>query len=250
MELCFGVRCGFTFSAASRPINTVISQGSMAKAGSRTSRTDADALGDAELVKAWRRGDGHAAEVLVRRHQKAVYRLMLRSTGDPAAADDLMQKAFLKALAKVDHLRGEGAFQAWLLRIALNFAHSRGRGLTRWLRAPAHELDTMRSKAPSPDEALDQEQRLREVRKEIHRLPKRQRQIVEMRLHAELPFKSIAEVVGTSEASAKVTYHNAVRNLRKQLQKRGITGDTPSDSQKAPPPPGGGPRTTRRDGEE
>ncbi len=168
-------------------------------------------------MKAWRKGDGLAAEALVRRHQKVVYRLMLRSTGDPAAADDLTQKTFLKVLANVDDLRGEAAFQAWLIRIALNLARSRGRRLSRWLRAPSHALPRIASQATATDEVLDRERKLARVRAAIDRLPRRQRRIVQMRLHAELPFKTIAEVMGTTEASAKVTYHNAVRKLRERL---------------------------------
>ncbi len=188
----------------------------MAKAGSRISRSD-ETLSDADLVRAWRKGDGLAAEILVRRHQKPVYRLMLRSTGDATAADDLTQKAFLKTLEKVERLRADEAFCSWLFRIALNLAKSRGRGIMRWLRAPGYELERVRSDAPMPDDEIDRQKRLERTRDEVSRLPKMQRQVVQMRVQAELPFKSIAEVLGTSEASAKVTYHNAVRRLRERL---------------------------------
>lgn len=87
----------------------------------------------------------------------------------------------------------------------------------RWLRAPGYELERVRSDAPMPDDEIDRQKRLERTRDEVSRLPKMQRQVVQMRVQAELPFKSIAEVLGTSEASAKVTYHNAVRRLRERL---------------------------------
>jgi RNA polymerase sigma-70 factor, ECF subfamily len=192
----------------------------MARTGPHATPDDVERRADADLVAAWREGDGKAAEALVRRHQQAVYRLMLRATGDPAAADDLTQKTFLKALDRVDRLRGEGAFQAWLMRIALNFARSRGRGLFRWRRAPEPVLAELPTAAAPPDEALDRARNLARIRAGVEKLPRRQRQIVQLRLQAELPFKAIAEIVGTTEASAKVTYHNAVRALRARIEER------------------------------
>ncbi len=175
---------------------------------------------DAGLVRAWRRGDGRAAETLVRRHQKTVYRLVLRSTGDPSTADDITQKVFLKALTNLEQLKGDRAFQSWLMRIALNFSRSRGRGLSRWLRAPAEALARLRSESPGQDEIIDKSRMSQRIRAAMEKLPKRQQRIVRLRLYAELPFKSIADTVGTTEASAKVTYHNAIQTLRRQVRGR------------------------------
>ena len=63
--------------------------------------------------------DRRAFEQLVRRHQGMV-RAQLRRLlhGDPAAADDLAQEAFLLAWRKLDQFRGAAKFSTWLYRIA------------------------------------------------------------------------------------------------------------------------------------
>ena len=62
-------------------------------------------------------------------------------------------------------------------------------------------------------------QTLARVRAAIARLPRLQREVIRLRLDAELPFKTIAEVLGTSESSAKVSHHHAIRALRDRLSK-------------------------------
>lgn len=172
---------------------------------------------DAELLRAYKAGDTAAFGVLVRRYQRPVWRMLLRNTGDESTADDLCQTAFLKACDKARDLTDEGAFRSWLYRIALNLARSRWRGLARWKTDPESELDERAGEGPSPEATAADRQRIARVRTAIDSLPRLQREVVRLRLQAELPFKDIAQVLGTTESSAKVSYHHAVKKLRDQL---------------------------------
>lgn len=172
---------------------------------------------DADLVEAWREGDGAALETLVRRYQGAVYRLLLRATGDATAAEDLSQKAFLKAISRLHRLRGSGAFKSWLFRIALNLAKNRHRNRRRWRSADPEVLAEETADEPGADEMLEEAERALRVRAAVDTLPRLQREVVRLRLYADLPFKEIADILETTEASAKVSYHHAVRTLRSRL---------------------------------
>ena len=55
---------------------------------------------------------------LVRRHASAVRGLLRRMGADTTLADDLAQDAFLAAFEQIADFRGDGAFQAWVKRIA------------------------------------------------------------------------------------------------------------------------------------
>lgn len=178
----------------------------------KTEHQASPAPSDAELVEAWRNGDGGALERLVLRHQAGVYRLLLRAVGDPADADDLTQKCFLKAITKIERLQDGHAFKSWLYRIALNLARNRKRNAFRWRRAPLEEVHPGTTRGP--DSALEEAECTEWVRRAIERLPRMQRKVVTLRTYAELPFKDIAEILGTTEASAKVSYHHGVRKLR------------------------------------
>ena len=53
----------------------------------------------------------------------------------------------------------------------------------------------------------------------IASLPKRQRKVVTMRLTEKTPYKEIANILGVSGNSAKVSYHHAVTSLKEKLKK-------------------------------
>jgi RNA polymerase sigma-70 factor (ECF subfamily) len=73
---------------------------------------------DLELVALAAAGGRAAFGELVRRHGSGVRGLLRRMGADPALADDLAQDAFLTAFEQIGEFRGEGAFQAWVKRIA------------------------------------------------------------------------------------------------------------------------------------
>ncbi|MBX3480728.1 MAG: RNA polymerase sigma factor [Caulobacter sp.] len=75
-------------------------------------------LHDVELAALAAAGDRAAFGELVRRHGSAVRGLLRRMGAQPSTADDIAQDAFLTAFERVAEFRGEGAFAAWVKRIA------------------------------------------------------------------------------------------------------------------------------------
>ena len=83
--------------------------------------------GDAEesdlvLVKRVQRGDKSAFDLLVRKYQHKVVKLVLRYVRNPAEAEDIAQEAFIKAYRALPQFRGDSAFYTWMYRIAINTA--------------------------------------------------------------------------------------------------------------------------------
>src|SRR6201987_4496378 len=69
------------------------------------------------LARAAGRGDRAALAGLVRETQGDVWRLSA-SRVDPAAADDLAQETYLRAIPALRKFRGDAPVRAWLLTIA------------------------------------------------------------------------------------------------------------------------------------
>jgi RNA polymerase sigma-70 factor (ECF subfamily) len=68
------------------------------------------------------RGDKQAFDVLVRKYQHKIVKLVMRYVRDPSEAQDVSQEAFLKAYRALPKFRGDSAFYTWLYRIAVNTA--------------------------------------------------------------------------------------------------------------------------------
>lgn len=69
-----------------------------------------------------RRGDRGAQERIYRDFERAVFSLARRMTGDPDAAQDVTQDAFMKAFQRIGQFRGESPFGMWLRSIAASEA--------------------------------------------------------------------------------------------------------------------------------
>lgn len=69
-----------------------------------------------------RKGERAAQERLYRDFEGAVFNLARRMTGDPDAAADVTQDAFMKAFERVHQFRGEAPFGLWLRSIAASEA--------------------------------------------------------------------------------------------------------------------------------
>ena len=87
---------------------------------------------DRELVDAARKGDAEAFGVLVRRHQKRIYRLAAHLLRDGAEAEDVTQDTFVRAYGALDRFDGRSEPFTWMYRIAvilsLNAIRSRKTG--------------------------------------------------------------------------------------------------------------------------
>jgi RNA polymerase sigma-70 factor (ECF subfamily) len=77
---------------------------------------------DRELVDAAREGDAEAFGVLVRRHQKRIYRLAAHLLRDAAEAEDVTQDTFVRAYGALDRFDGRSAPFTWMYRIAVNLS--------------------------------------------------------------------------------------------------------------------------------
>jgi RNA polymerase sigma-70 factor, ECF subfamily len=77
---------------------------------------------DQALVERVQRGDKTAFDLLVRKYEHRIVKLVDRYVHDNAAALDVAQEAFLKAYRALPSFRGDSAFYTWIYRIAINTA--------------------------------------------------------------------------------------------------------------------------------
>src|SRR5919201_2515280 len=172
---------------------------------------------DADLLAAFRAGDTRAFEALVRRYQRAVLTIALRFARDLDDAEDLAQRAFINAAQRAGGWRG-GSFKSWLFRIVVNLSKNYLRDTARFDRseeAQEREAPTAESDAQA---RIEHAERQRLMRLGITRLPRRQREVLLLRVDGDLPFAEIAATLGITEVNAKVNFHHAVQKLKKLVQ--------------------------------
>jgi RNA polymerase sigma-70 factor (ECF subfamily) len=170
---------------------------------------------DRELVERFRAGERSAFDLIVRRHQKGMWRLARRYVKHDADAADVTQQAFVKAFHALVAFRGAATVRSWLYRIAINCA------LT-WLRDHRRERpqtiddDAIVETGSATSKMISGEDSAR-LREAITQLPPKQKMVLELRVFDDLSFKEVAELAECSENTAKVNFHYAVKRLRELL---------------------------------
>lgn len=132
---------------------------------------------------------------------------------DRAAAEDLVQEAFIRLSRHLHRLRAPGAEAAYLRAIVLNLCrdHNR-RGLMSLRHRPAAEPE------PEPlDDLIAGREQARTVVAALAGLPARQRDALVLRYYLELSVPEIAATLGLSPNSVKTHLQRGLRALEGRL---------------------------------
>ncbi|HEY1208552.1 MAG TPA: sigma-70 family RNA polymerase sigma factor [Terracidiphilus sp.] len=180
--------------------------------------------GASDVLNQFRQGDVDAFEGLFRQHQRAVYGWIQRITRDPAAAEELTVETFWRihrAHARFDPAQG---FEGWARRIATRAALD-------WLRMTrarhteselSAELCAEVAAPSAADPAVTAEIRSKTTQA-FGRLPAKLRIAATLAVIEEQPHKEVAAALGISVAAVKLRVFRALRLLRTDLEKQGIT---------------------------
>lgn len=191
---------------------------------------------ESQLIARAVRGDAVAFNGLVELYQGLAFNVALRTVGDPEAAADATQDAFLSAFNAIDRFRG-GSFKAWLLRIVTNACFDAGRRIQR---RPATSLDALIEQPGGDDLAIDPEplpemQALRaelveQIQAALLLLPFDQRTAVVLADLQGLSYDEIAEATATSLGTVKSRINRGRLRLRDLLagqRELGVAGQRP-----------------------
>ena len=77
-------------------------------------RRDPSALSDEELVELALEGEASAFELLMRRHERLVFKVAVSFAREREAAMDILQNAFLKAFRGLDRFQPEEPLSFWM----------------------------------------------------------------------------------------------------------------------------------------
>lgn len=136
---------------------------------------------------------------------------LVRSIRDPAAADDLVQEAFVRLLSETAAGRPPLHARAWLFRVATNLAASRARRhMVAARRAP--EL-VRREVVPSPEEVLIEREGARSLGNRLAALPPHVRAALVLSAHG-FSGAEIARYIGRSELATRSLICRQRRRLR------------------------------------
>ncbi len=176
------------------------------------------------LVERARAGDQSAFDALVRAHERQVFNLAWRLTGNYHDANDVAVDAFIRVYQGLGSYRGDASFSTWLHRVVVNtYLDFRKRKQNR----PMISLEETVSRGgedayerqiedpnPGPDELLVQKAESEILQRAIDRLPEDRRILVVLYHFGEQGYEEIASILGIPIGTVKSRLNRARLALR------------------------------------
>lgn len=188
---------------------------------------------DRELVDKARTGDSNAFGLLVRRHQKRIFRLAFHLVRSGAEAEDVTQETFVRAYQAIGRFDGRSEPFTWLYRIAVNLSLNT-------IRARKNTRDSTSSDDPriegllretrltfggDPAAASQQRQLAAALCDGIDSLSDTLRTTLILVCIDGIAHEDASKILGCPEGTVAWRVHEARRKLREYLAGRGFGGD-------------------------
>ncbi len=173
-------------------------------------------------------GDRLAFEVLMRRHNRRLYRLARAVLRDRAEAEDALQECYLSVYRSIGHFRGDSSLSTWLCRLLLNECLGRRRrrvrrqSLAPMVSAASETLEPEIGAAadhPTPEQSVARAQLRAVLERSIDELPAPFRVVFVCREVEELGVEDTAQCLGIAPATVRSRHFRARRLLRAALQR-------------------------------
>ena len=180
---------------------------------------------DLELVQLAKSGDQYAFELLLRKYQHKVSKLIMRYVSDMDEALDLTQETFIKAWKALPGFRGESAFYTWLYRIAVNTAKnhlSTAHQQARMVDLDADETDQYADTpglvtSETPESIFNGSELHKVLKKALSELPEDLRSAITLREFEGLSYEEIAQVMDCPIGTVRSRIFRAREALDKHL---------------------------------
>jgi len=163
------------------------------------------------------RAEAHTPEAgfseRVAENQRRVFQIAYSVLGNSADAEDAAQEAFLRAYQKLDSLREEEKFRAWVNRIVFRLALNRKRDHRRRL---ARDTDWRGNASPTTVDGMKEAERhvmLDRLRSEMERLPEKFRCVLQLSVVEEMEAEDVGAVLGIPAGTVRSRLYTARKLL-------------------------------------
>ena len=146
-------------------------------------------------------------------YARRIYAYLLRETGSPHTAEDLMQETFLKAWRKRESFGGLSSLKTWLFAIAVNACRDHARKAGREKTECAEWIAMVPDTRPLAWESLDKRRAFERLRKAVAALPEELRAPLMLVRFDGLRYREAAEALGISSDAVRMRLHRAHRLL-------------------------------------
>ena len=177
-------------------------------------------LEDAELVRRIRGGETALFELVMRRYNQRLFRVLRALLRDEGEAEDVLQDAYVRAYSHLSQLEQPERLSSWLTHIAVHEAKARLRRRSRVVDVKEGPLHAVPSPTRDPEQEALGRQLQRVLVAAIDELPVGYRTVFVLRDVEGMSTADVAQSLHLSEQAVKMRLHRARAALRQGLYDR------------------------------
>ena len=190
-------------------------------------------LDDETVISRVKQGETALFEIVMRRYNQRLYRIIRSILGTDSDVEDVLQEAYLKAYSHLGQFAGRSSFATWLTKIAVYEAMARARRGRRFqpLETAAGDgtddersVVELRSNLPDPEQNAAGHELKRLIEEAVDHLPDTFREVFVMREIEQMSQAETADCLGLKEETVKTRLHRARRQIETHLLNRAGQG--------------------------
>jgi len=180
---------------------------------------------ESEVIKRILSGEKELYELLVKRNNQKLYRIIRSYIKDDSEIEDIMQDSYVKAFTKLYQFKMESSFSTWLIRIGINESLARLKEKGKLYHLNEHS-DTLKSNTileiPDNRQLNPQDKMIRNEAKyilenAIDSLDVKYKTVYIMKEVEEMSLKEISLALDLTIANVKVRLHRSKEMLKNKL---------------------------------
>lgn len=185
---------------------------------------EAAVLSDEDAVRRVLAGDAASFELLMRRYNQRMFRVVRSMLGNDLEAEDVVQDAYVRAFEHLGQFANRAKFSTWLIKIAVHEATARIRRKKSMQFVDLSDPQNLGVEPYMESHSAEQQASIKELGSVLTRaiddLPDELRAVFTMRVIEEVDTEETATCLDISEANVKVRLHRARSLLRESIDEQ------------------------------
>ncbi|MCB0698664.1 MAG: sigma-70 family RNA polymerase sigma factor [Chitinophagales bacterium] len=179
---------------------------------------------DAQLVQSYINGDTAALESIIYKYKDKIYTAIYMLVKDQYTAEDIFQDTFLKIIRTIKSGRysEQGKFLPWAMRVAHNLCMDHFRKVRQQVQVTLSDgtdiTDLLSGDDDIASSRIEKRQTHQSIRDLIDQLPEEQKEVIVLRIYADMSFKQISQLTSVSINTALGRMRYGLINLRKMIE--------------------------------
>ncbi|WP_097045613.1 RNA polymerase sigma factor [Flagellimonas pacifica] len=182
-------------------------------------------LSESEIIKRILSGEKELYEILLRRNNQKLFRVIRSYIKDGSEIEDIMQNTYLKAFEKLYQFKHSSSYGTWLIRIGINEVLARLKEkekVVNLYQRPSEVKQNSILEIPDKNQLNPEKRIIRNEAKQflenaIDSLSLKYRTVYMLREIEEMSINEISECLDVSKSNVKVRLHRAKNMLKERL---------------------------------